>query len=143
MNKDISVFIQFIDYTTKKVSEVTGITFRQEQHSQKDFASIKKEISSINLKIYSDDINNIDNCIQELDRALEEEYTDYTLKDYIDLIKSLTKAEVSNYIKLCIIISPLADWSILYLACQLFYHEKGFFSTTSDVNTIIANTCVD
>ena len=40
-------------------------------------------------------MKNIDKCIKEIDLALEQEYTDYTLSDYKELIKDLKKDEVS------------------------------------------------
>lgn len=63
--------------------------------AKKDIPSQKEEVSYIRLKIYSDSDENIDFCIKEIDKALEQEYTSFTLSGYKNLIKSLTKEEVS------------------------------------------------
>ena len=56
----------------------------------------KEEISSVKVNIYSDDTNNIEDCIKEIELVLEQAYTNYTLSDYKDLVKDLTKDEVST-----------------------------------------------
>ena len=54
----------------------------------------KEDISSFNIKIYSDNMANIDKCIEEVETLVEEAYTTYTLSDYKELIQKLQKEEV-------------------------------------------------
>ena len=54
----------------------------------------KEDISSFNIKIYSDNMANIDKCIEEVEMLVEEAYTTYTLSDYKELIQKLQKEEV-------------------------------------------------
>ena len=63
-----------------------------------DKPSIKRaEISTISLKVYSDDMRNIEKCIKKVEQAVENQYMKYTLSDYKELIKELKQEEVSFF----------------------------------------------
>lgn len=61
--------------------------------SKEDFKKMVEQTSSMQLKIYSDSTDNIDQCIKELDLKLEKAYTKQIIGDYKELIKTLTVEE--------------------------------------------------
>ena len=78
-----------------------------------DRMKMREKVSSMSMTIYSDDMANIQKCIDKLDEKLDQQYMERKIDQYLDIVKSLTTEEVR--VTVCHIFLNLFDRKYLYV----------------------------